>query len=144
MPGNRNLRGIVAGLLGTFTSRNNDIDGYWGIGLLCRDASITNGKVSLDLVECTALPATLACVSAANTYSHRLEAMLRNEGFHPLDVSAAKITLEYLSPAPQGGPFQCTVSLTDRLRQTYSVTSSGTCWPHDPKRELRSTRASGL
>jgi hypothetical protein len=30
----KNIKGVALGLLGTFVSRNNDIDGYWDIGVL--------------------------------------------------------------------------------------------------------------
>ena len=35
----KQLKGIAAGLAGTFISRNNDVDGYWGMGVIYSEVS---------------------------------------------------------------------------------------------------------
>jgi hypothetical protein len=61
MPSSRKLKSVAAGLLGSFVSRNNDIGGYWGIGVLCRDTAAMGGKVELNLITRVAAPATASC-----------------------------------------------------------------------------------
>jgi len=151
MPRSRNLKGIAAGLESSFVSRNNDISGYWGIGVLCRDALTSGGTVKLDLIQRSASPATPSSAFATSSYTRLLETMLGNAGFSGADLAAASITLQFGTsgnlPSPlgmPGEPFLCTVALTDRKGHKYSVSSAGRCLPHDPAREHRSVRASGF
>ena len=57
MSGRNKLRGVAHAVLGSFISRNNDIDGYWALGLL-RSFADTAGVAELrfDLVTGTAEP----------------------------------------------------------------------------------------
>jgi len=40
MPTRNALRGVLAGFLGTFTSRYSDFDGYWLLGFLVKEREI--------------------------------------------------------------------------------------------------------
>jgi hypothetical protein len=53
----KNLKGIAGGILGSFLSRNNDLDGYWGMGIL-RLLAQEHGveMVYLDLLAGTCMP----------------------------------------------------------------------------------------
>jgi uncharacterized protein len=81
MPRSLNLKGVAAGLAGSFVSRNNDVEGYWGIGLLCRDATQTSGKVLLNLSQRLSSPATPSCVHITEAYAQHLETLLHKAGF---------------------------------------------------------------
>jgi hypothetical protein len=44
--------GFASGLVSRFVSRNNDIRGYWGVGILSRDVHGTGGAtVEFDLLK---------------------------------------------------------------------------------------------
>ena len=44
MPTRKDLKGISAGIAYSFSSRNNDIDGYWAMGILYKVASEAGTK----------------------------------------------------------------------------------------------------
>jgi hypothetical protein len=150
MPRSRALKSIATGLLGSFVSRNNDIGGYWGIGVLCRDTAATGGMVELNLITQVCSPATTSCQAAAASYAQKLQDLLRISGFNPNAVADANVTLQFGAadsrPVPTafgpGEPFHCTVTLTGSNGKSFSVTDSGGCKPHDPS--LEQNRSGGI
>ena len=51
----RKIRDLLAGTLSSFISRNNDMWGYWGIGVLCRETLKNHVfDVQLDILQQTA------------------------------------------------------------------------------------------
>jgi hypothetical protein len=57
MPRKRRLEGVVANILGSFVSRNNDVGGYWAIGKLYEHArQHQTQNVLVDLVTREILP----------------------------------------------------------------------------------------
>jgi hypothetical protein len=147
MPSSRNLKGIAAGLAGSFVSRNNDVEGYWGIGLLCRDAAQTNGVVVLNLSQRLPVPATPSSVRVLKAYAQQLDALLQNAGFSPGVLADAEVWLQFGEPSTTHANvvmFTCRVALADSKGQRYEAIKHGQCWPHNPTRERRSARASGF
>jgi len=52
MPHRNELKGISAGIASSFISRNNDVDGYWAIGILYKIASESgDNKFTLNLLS---------------------------------------------------------------------------------------------
>jgi len=147
MPRLRKLKGVATGLLGSFVSRNNDIDGYWGVGVLCREAAESKRDVIvLDLCQGLGSPDTSASAFAAAAYTQRLAVVLRNAHFAQSCVTGAKIILKFGEPSATHArevAFNCSVVLTDNAGRSCTVASSGHCWPHDPAFELRSARRAG-
>lgn len=143
----RALNGVAYGLVETCVSRNNDVTGYWGIGQLYREALERHvSSVSIELL-CNSSLAVGSVVQAIQLrYTRRLEQMALNAG---VSRSHAQITVEFgafgSSPADRehsdGDPFLCTVSLVGSSGRAYKATRAGRCSPHDPRREIRSTRA---
>lgn len=150
----RNLKGIASGIASSFVSRNNDIDGYWALGLLCQLAKQLNRScIVIELVGPTQSEPTAALVSQVGTnYSQMLARMLSRQGMESEWVRRAQISIEFgtsgaLSAPPLntwGGPFLCKVSITDDHGRVRSVSLTGRCGPHDPQKESRSTRAEGF
>jgi len=142
-----NLKGVAAGLAGSFISRKNDVGGYWGVGLLCRDAAQTSGEVLLNLSLRLSSPATPSCVRVAETYAQHLEALLHKAGFSPGALAGAEICVQFGEPSTTHAHevvFACTVALTDIKGHRHAAVVRGQCWPHNPARELRSGHASGF
>jgi hypothetical protein len=147
MPGRKQLRGVAEGTVTSFVSRNNDLDGYWAIGKLCRLVAPDGaGKLHVELLPATA-PSRFA--DMASRSRERLRRHLESLGLPTSVVSAAQITLSF--EADRTAPphvasaasthYRCCAMLVDDLGRECRAEASGWCWPHDPSRELRSARA---
>lgn len=150
MAGHRVLNGVAAGLLGSFIGRNNDIDGYWAIGKLCRFAvaeelrSVTIGlHPSPDLsTQQPSLPEVFA-FRFQKSFAKRVELA----GFPLAHVARAEVTISFADLPPRSpigsteGTFDCTVSIFDLQGRMHSASASGRCRPHDPSFEQRSLRS---
>ncbi|ENW17113.1 Uncharacterised protein [Acinetobacter haemolyticus] len=142
----RDLKGLACGLADTFISRNNDIQGYWGIGMLHLELK-NRGEthVELNLLSEQGVPNGVASDAAASRYSTYLANRLAGR-----PLASALITVEFGSfggyPEPQfsssGHPFVCIVRLVSATGKEYSCARTGRSWPHS-SREIRSSR-SGL
>ena len=141
------LQGIAHSLAETFISRNNDIDGYWGIGMLYAEAlRQASQRVRIDLLHRHPDPSGPAARSASTHYAANLAARLERCGSPA--ITAAAITLEFgtlgLCRAPPrmsyGSPFVCTVTLTPPTGRPCSASRAGHAAPHSG-REMRSARA---
>lgn len=149
MPGRNQLKNLACGIAGRFVSRNNDIDGYWALGLLYSAAEAAGTHVlHCELISDTMVPSF--------TYSNRLLFQFRQymedqlaksdlEGY----VVAATIDVAFnIEPRPNsavfrttwGDPFRCCVTLFDDLGHRHQDTVIGWCGQHDSTREHRSTR----
>lgn len=140
------LQGIAHSLAETFISRNNDIDGYWGIGMLYAEAlRHASQRTAMDLLRGPVAPAGPSARSACAHYAADLAARLERCG-NPA-VAAAVITLEFGTfgrcKAPPrlsyGSPFVCTVTLTPPTGRPCSASRAGHAAPHS-SRESRSGR----
>lgn len=134
----RKLNDVVAGLLGTFMSRYNDIAGHWAMGVLRADHAGGSGITVLSLLDECATPATGSTALAAATYALRLRTMLAHHGLLPTDLLAAQIHIEFDADVPiplwrsvswYGEPFRCTVTLTDVRGVVRSASDVGRCAP---------------
>ena len=145
------LKGIVYGLLGTFVSRNNDIDGYWGLGVLRLYAEKRNAsEIIIDLMNVERLPVPHSPITATkNKYSRWLASALANARIEPSRLRRAEIKVKFSTfdefpntiRDTRGEPYICTVALTSDNGVTYEELRHGCCAPHDPKTDRRSTRA---
>jgi hypothetical protein len=145
----RNLQDVAAGMLGAFVSRNNDIDGYWALGMLCADHRNGSGATQLRLHERCALPVTPSAGLMVARFADRLGVMLAHHGFVPADLAAATIAVEFdieanIPPGRwplSGKPFRCTVVLTDRPGRSFIASDIGRCAQHNAGAQRRSARA---
>lgn len=153
MPGGAHLTNIAHGLCGSFTSRNNDLDGYWAIGklrLLAEKYGQTT--VVLNLLTSSIHPSASEFAPVLARY-RRLLAKLADLTRIPLEeITAADIKLDFAPPPwprisyykPQwGDQFTLTVTINADDRATGSMRHGGYCRSHDPAQESRSTRPDG-
>lgn len=149
MPSRRQLNNLACGIAGKFVSRNNDIDGYWALGLLYTVADTAGTKkVHLDLISKKSIPSFKypdRLVSHYSEYMQHQLAKFKLEGY----VVAATIDIEFnVEPQPHdllrkstwGDPFNCCVTLTDDLDCQHKCAVRRWCAQHNPERERRSTR----
>lgn len=139
------IRNIAHGLLGTFVSRNNDIDGYWGLGILREVANETGQtKIEIDLLD-------------ENAQDHRIQAckvhqrkwlaeMIERKGGEIEALSEARICVRFVDSFDEypnlprytrGLPFECTVQVGTEPQNICSAVEIGVCAPHDPDKDLR-------
>lgn len=144
------LKSIASGMLGSFVSRNNDISGYWGIGVLCLHAGkMQTDAFVLDLLNQKASPLNEQALVSTEQYSAMLIAALEGQKISSSWVKSALLTVNF-NPAyvekfhrrgsSLGGRYICSLELVDDLDRKHCVRYGGVCWPHDAKRESRSTR----
>ena len=141
---------VAGALAGSFISRNNDVDGYWSLGLLRSYADSKHLRsLRFDIVSGTSEPEDRLLVRVAEAYRQVLARQLTTRRIAHQILANAEIGLTFDHDTPDAAswntydsPFSCTVRLTDRRDRTFERTMIGNCAPHDPRRELRSTRAS--
>jgi hypothetical protein len=143
------LTDVAAGLVGSFVSRNNDIGGYWALGLL-RSLSDRVGVtlLRLDLRTASAEPADPTALDVARSYSAELQRHLGRRRIPNNVVIKAEINVQFLlsaqslrSASTYGQPVRCTVLLVDRQKRVHQRSLLTNCAPHNPARERRSNRA---
>jgi hypothetical protein len=145
----RELLDVAAAVAGSFVSRNNDVNGYWGIGVL-RSYADRNRIRSLrfDILEGAPEPRSDPPALVADAYRRVLARQLAIRKISPDIVTKAEVVLTFDPDAPNtssaptyGAPFSCTVRLTDHLGREFEGIRIGCCAPHNPGRELQSARA---
>lgn len=147
----KDLKNLASGLHGSFMSRNNDVDGYWGVGKLCLHAKKSQiDVVRLDLFpELDSLddPGLLALVAGRRA---DLKKRLLAKNMSADWVAAACIELDFNPPSPSGRfipittwgrLYRLTVAIVDDRHKLHAVSGYGYCAPHDPVKESRSARA---
>ncbi len=147
----RILRGVAAGLAGSFVSRNNDSGGYWALGKLRSLASqVGTAEVRIQIKPLVVGGAPL--ISEIGTrYSEMLERLVAKAGCPSDSVERAEIVVYLAVDHPAavaerdtwGDPVVCDVTLVDRDGRQASARRVTVCGPHDPRLERRSTRSGG-
>lgn len=154
------IRCIGSGVLHSFVSRNNDIDGYWGIGVLCLYAKqVGELNVTVDILTGSVNPSTSLSLriyrqpnflALADRYKSMFVALFEKRGVPMAWLTDAVFSIDFNSPVavpayPRIGenaePFLCRLSLKDDLGAVHVFRADGWCWPHNPWRESRSARA---
>jgi hypothetical protein len=147
VPRSRTLKGVAAALAGILVSRNNDIGGYWGPGLLLVDSSSNGGAVVFDLLRQATSPSTPSTLEALVAHEQALARRLQLGGFTLADLEVAEVAYQFHPASPDGHPrgalarYVCTVTLSNRRGRRYSVSAAGTCRPHNPRFEHRRARS---
>jgi hypothetical protein len=150
MPRRKEIRGISSGIASSFVSRNNDIDGYWAMGIFYQMASEKgDNKFVLDLVSGKSLPEFRFSKRVALPYHKYLLNQLEKKDLEEFHVTDAIVELEFnIAPTKRhtmfkwtwGEPFKCRVTITDDLGKKHAFEEYGWCGQHDPAKERRSTR----
>lgn len=144
----RELKNVASGILCSFISRNNDVDGYWGIGKLCllaQERAATN--VKLDLLAEKVFPESMEFLKLLEGYHVFLQRHLAARGIPGSWVESAMVDLDFdpaEPPAKQlpfitwGKLFKLTMTILDDRNITHAVSAYGYCAPHNPGKEWRS------
>lgn len=134
MPRRKELKNIASGLLGSFISRNNDVDGYWGIGQLnlhAKQQSVT--KIGIELISSSISPPNILFSKLVSGYRDALVAKLQKMNIQPSWVTAAIIEIDFKPECPSkfvpittwGTLFKLTVSITDDRGTKHAVIGYG-------------------
>lgn len=144
----KELKDIASGLYGSFISRNNDVAGYWGIGKLCLLAEQQDvRKVRIDLLTKSMAPASSEFAKLVSGYGSILQRHLSAKRIPGNWMSSAIIEVDYKPEHPsgkhtpivtRGNLFRLTVTITDDMNKSHTVSGYGYCEPHDPKKEYKS------
>ena len=145
---------VARGVLTSFASRNNDVRGYWGIGVLARIVQERGlGPVQLPLYP-TSLHSTEPVFSAlAARYADLLAAKLFEAGVPASWLGSAELIFSFpvsasakhhLGASAPGQPFECRLEITDERQCAKSFAWFGWCWPQGGGPESRSTRTHDL
>lgn len=144
----KQLKNIAFGLLNSFISRNNDVNGYWGIGKLYNLMENSNMfKVQIDLVSKSIQPFNDEFSRLIENYSNRLQHHLNSRHLKNEYLKRAMITLIGYPNEPKldtglTAPHRidCIVELTDDLTNVHRAEKIIWCRKHDPNKELKSVR----
>src|SRR5829696_8128411 len=136
------LKGIACGLLGTFVSRNNDINGYWGLGVLRLHAErMQASELTIDLLKEDLVPDFRSPVATTKQiYRQVLTNVLAKSHIDTARLKKVEINLRFANfeefpnaiRDTRGEPYLCTVSITGKNGSIYEARKLGCCAPHDP------------
>lgn len=146
----RQLKGTAAGVLSSFVSRNNDIGGYWGLGVIYAElATLPSAGCQLDLLTSESVPGFSQAEKVATAYRQHLFRLVEKTGLNANQITNASIGLMFnlaepvnrqAGKASRGEPFRCQMSITDDLGTVWQYCIEGWCRKHNPRKEQRSVR----
>ncbi|WP_446751420.1 hypothetical protein [Vibrio sp. S9_S30] len=147
----RELGSIASGIIGSFCSRNNDVDGYWGIGKLYKHVDLLESKVvSIDLLSQTIEPYDPSFELMVKQYSEILHKLVAKRELRRNWLQAVCVEIEFEVAyehrhhywrSALGNPCNMKCIIEDDLGKRYTAFSYTNCYPHDPNKEARSTRS---
>ncbi|MEQ1933341.1 MAG: hypothetical protein ABL962_05610 [Fimbriimonadaceae bacterium] len=139
MPRRRELKSVASGWAAHCVSRNNDIAGYWALGIIYRSALETGtDEVRVAIMSDEPLPEHLKAFRQSfreRSTEHRLS--------HFIQDIVVVFRFELYSMSSVRGPLSraiCTVHIIDDLNVSRTATASTFCYTHDPRSETKSTR----
>ena len=129
----REMNSLARSLCAYLGSRNNDIAGYWGIGMLCA-ASKREGKSKFSF---KIYPGQLIKIYGCEVTDSKAV----TDKFWKFDVDSIEGRLSFFEDGryPHGAEkYTCgiAIAITQGGRTGLSL-SHVECWPHDPSRERR-------
>lgn len=146
MASRKEFRDFARGIASRFVSRNNDVAGYWGVGVLSKGLH----DRGLDEAEFDILTVSSGvAVDSARWLRRRLV----ETGIPAEWVTSAKLRVAYFERAadstewwpqwiarPTSVPLfrlVATATITDDFGRVWEDSASTWCWDHDPNRERR-------
>lgn len=144
------LNHVAAGLLSSFYSRCNEVDGFWALGMLYKEVLEAPHCVTLDLLSRTAMPARCSALYVTGRYAEFLERALAKKDLRAGDLTKAEVRIRFkadtalpsVRPDWIGDVFTCTVVL-QRADDRALLTAYGKCMPNDPALFRQSARRRG-
>ncbi|MCG9737633.1 hypothetical protein L1D32_05640 [Shewanella insulae] len=148
------LGSIASGLIGSFNSRNNDVDGYWGIGKLHKFVeNVSKKEVSIELLSGNISPKTNEFDSLIKFYRNRLEAHLKARSIPNSWIVAVEFTALFETEYEKkhhywrsglGKAYKLKCDILDDNGRHHIAYAYNNSRPHDPTRETRSCREVGF
>lgn len=137
----RELKSIASGIAAHCVSRNNDIDGYWALGIIYEIATeLETDFVSIDITSNIPVCSRIAAFrrtfrdqfgSISHDLSHFITGFIVDFRFELYAISRSR--------GPQARA-TCTVHIIDDLGRRRSASAGTFCYIHDPQFENKSTR----
>lgn len=141
----KELQDVAIGLISSFNSRNNDIDGYWGIGILYLLAQeFKTLSLNFDLLnpkKSSLFPSI--SVPLSQHYYSMLCSLITKKELSLNHIRVATISMQFESEYNEKlhyfrsayTPYVCRILIIDSFGKKYQAMTGGNCWPHNPARE---------
>ena len=136
----KQLKDIAAGIIHSFNSRNNDLEGFWALGKLRRFAIEQDiNMVSLDLLKISSSPASNEFDPVLHHYRHKLTALMNKHALPANWLVKAEIQIDFHPEfnhvlhshrSDWGEPYVCSINICTDLEKKYSVITGGNCRPY--------------
>jgi hypothetical protein len=133
----QSLSSVADGIVRSFVSRNNDVDGWWALGLLLAATEPAEPDYGIDLLSGTTTPKKLsrALGELGAAWAAYFDWSLSRHGVARERVSRAHLALTFdrethVGSGPLGGadrPFVCRVAIDDIRGRQYQATADGQC-----------------
>ena len=157
MASRRALLGVADGTASAFANRDNDVDGWWALGLLLAETEPAEPDYSLDLLTGETRPESLtpALDELGPAWARYFGWTLARQGVPSGRVATALLTVHFRRdeavyawyPGIWNRPFECTVTILDDRGRRYQRTVAGQCTRLDefgnPNHWLRPMRSEG-
>lgn len=136
----KRMNHVAAGLLDSFYSRCNALQGYWALGMLYEEVPSAPYRVTLDLLARTAAPAGPRAELVAARYGDFLTLALLKKNLRVEALTEATVALQFKADIPRprlpphciGEAFACTVTLRG-AGSLAQYTAVGACLPNDTR-----------
>ncbi len=144
----KEFKTIADGLVSSFISRNNDVNGYWGIGkLYSHMVSAKSKELKIDLVHRSIEPQNEEFILLINEFANRLMNQVKNRRLNHEFLKKAELTIVEIpgQSSPCFGKMapnkiNCRLLIIDDLNREHTSDANTWCREHNPEKELKSTR----
>jgi hypothetical protein len=140
----RELESVVRGVVASFVSRNNDVDGWWAVGLLLAAVDPTDPSLTIDLMTGDSAPDLSGDGSGlqflAKTWAATFARLVESQGVRHAPTSALLRVL-YVPMNLRKGElygFRCEVDVRDHRGRQFLAVKGGFCRPHVTTSERQS------
>ncbi|MCJ8335457.1 MAG: hypothetical protein MJH10_14620 [Epibacterium sp.] len=126
------LKSVGYDLLGSFVSRNNNLDGYWALGKLQSELEATaEDRLLFDLKTGGRVPISLRQLTV--DWQINLSAQCQRRGLSLGWVARAELAVRRVSSMQ----LECKLTIVTDLDRVFVAQQSVFVRPHDPEREYR-------
>lgn len=139
-----NIKNILNGLLCSFITRNNDVNGYWGIGkLYSLMLNKKTNRLEIDLINKTIIPFDDEFIFRISEYSEMLYNKLKLKQIDPSYLKSAKIILTCSNLKVEKwelNTIYVKMIFINENNKEYKLIKGTMCRKHNPKSESKSGR----
>lgn len=139
---------IADGLVRSFVSRNNDVNGYWGIGKLYSHI-VTTGveELKIHLLRRSIEPDNEEFKLLINEFANRLNNQIENRRLNHNFLKKAELVIIGIPDVPTThlgriapNKVKCRLVIVDDLNREHVGEASTWCRAHNPENESKSGR----